>query len=77
MMKVLFYYRGRESLGIEYLSAVLKRAGHQVDLIFDPGLDNNFYWNSKMLKAFHNEELMIKRAERFSPDLVGFILAIP
>ncbi len=71
-MKVLFYYRGRESLGIEYLSAVLKQAGHQVDLIFDPGLDNNFYWKSKMLKSLHNEELMIQRAEKFSPDLVAF-----
>jgi radical SAM superfamily enzyme YgiQ (UPF0313 family) len=71
-MKILFYYRGRESLGIEYLSAVLKRGGHTVDLIFDPGLDNNFYWNSKLLKIFHNEELMIEKAERFSPDLVAF-----
>ncbi len=72
MMKVLFYYRGRESLGIEYLSAMLKQGGHTVDLIFDPGLDNNFYWNSKFLKVFHNEELMIEKAERFSPDLVAF-----
>jgi len=71
-MKVLFYYRGRESLGIEYLSAVLKRGGHTVELIFDPGLDNNFYWNSKLLKVFHNEELMVEKAERFSPDLVAF-----
>lgn len=72
IMKVLFYYRGRESLGIEYLSAMLKQGGHTVDLIFDPGLDNNFYWNSKFLKVFHNEELMIEKAERFSPDLVAF-----
>lgn len=71
-MKVLFYYRGRESLGIEYLSAVLKRGGHTVELIFDPGLDNNFYWNSKLLRVFHNEELMMEKAERFSPDLVAF-----
>ncbi len=71
-MKILFYYRGRESLGIEYLSAVLKQAGHSVDMIFDPGVDNNFYWNSKMLKIFHNEELMLQKAQRFSPDLVAF-----
>ena len=41
-MRILFFYRGAESFGIEYLSAVLTQAGHQTELIYDPGLDNNF-----------------------------------
>ena len=40
-MRVLFYYRGIESLGIGYLMSMLSHAGHHVDLIFEPGLDDN------------------------------------
>jgi len=31
-MKILFYYRDSENIGIEYLSAVLKRKGHKTEL---------------------------------------------
>ncbi len=71
-VKVLFYYRGRESLGVEYLSAVLKQAGHTVRLIFDPGLDNNFYWKNDLLRRLHMEEEMFGLAEEFQPDLLAF-----
>jgi len=71
-MNILFYYRGRESLGIEYLSGVLKKAGHKVDMIFDPGLDDNCYWKNRVLKIFQNEELMIEKAQKFSPHLLAF-----
>ena len=37
-MKILFVFRNNEWLGIEYLSAVLKQAGHTTDLVFDPGV---------------------------------------
>ena len=37
-MKIAFVQRGYELLGIEYLSAVLKRAGHQVRLFLEPRL---------------------------------------
>ena len=36
-MKVLFIFRNAEWLGIEYLSAVLKKSGHTVELLFNPG----------------------------------------
>jgi len=36
-MKVLFFHRNAEWLGIEYLSSALKKAGHATELIFDPG----------------------------------------
>lgn len=71
-MKVLFYYRGRESLAVEYLSAVLKKSGHEVDLIFDPGLDNTNYYKNDLLKICKNEDLLIERARKFSPHLVAF-----
>ena len=37
-MKIGFVHMGREHLGIEYLSAVAKEAGHEVRLYYDPGL---------------------------------------
>ncbi len=37
-MKIVFVCQEYESLGVEYLSACLKKAGHRVDLIFDPHL---------------------------------------
>jgi radical SAM superfamily enzyme YgiQ (UPF0313 family) len=71
-MNILFYYRGRESLAIEYLSSILKNAGHKVELIFDPGLDNTFYYHNRILKFFSNENLLIEKAVKFSPDLIAF-----
>lgn len=35
-MKVVFVCRGFESLSVEYLSAFLRRAGHQTQLVYDP-----------------------------------------
>lgn len=40
-MKIVFVYPAFESLGIEYLSAVLRTAGHETKLIYDPSLFND------------------------------------
>ena len=45
-MRVLFVYPESESLGVEYLSAVLKKAGHDVGLAFDPRLFATYYMQS-------------------------------
>jgi radical SAM superfamily enzyme YgiQ (UPF0313 family) len=71
-MKILFYCRGDESLGVESLIAVLKQAGHSVDLLFDPGIDNTFYYQARFLRFFQNKEILIEKAKRFSPDLLAF-----
>ena len=39
-MRVLFFFQNSENLGIEYLSASLKKAGHQTDLLFDPSAED-------------------------------------
>ena len=31
-MRILFYYRGSEYLGMSYLMSVAKAAGHEIDL---------------------------------------------
>jgi radical SAM superfamily enzyme YgiQ (UPF0313 family) len=71
-MKVLFLAKGQESLSIEYLSAVLKRAGHEVKLLFDPGLDDLLgFLDFKFLKL-RNEEWYIHQIRTFEPTLICF-----
>lgn len=71
-MKVLFYYNGGEHIGVEYLSSYLKSRGHKVDLIFDPGLGNNFFLNLPFLNKICNDSLILKKARKFNPDIVAF-----
>ena len=74
-MKVLFYYRGIESLGIEYLMSYLKMNGHQVELIFDPGLDDNLFLKLKFMKRLNQHKYLLEKAKRFEPDIIA--LSIP
>jgi anaerobic magnesium-protoporphyrin IX monomethyl ester cyclase len=71
-MKILFYYRGSEQLGIEALTGILKREGHQVGLLFDPGADNVFYFQLPILKRLRIEDRLVKQAIEFQPDVVAF-----
>lgn len=69
-MRVLFYYRGVESLGVGYLMSMLKHGGHEVDLIFDPGLDDNLFLKAPALRWLNRHEDLLERARAFAPDLV-------
>ena len=71
-MKILFYYRGIEYLGIEYLMSYLKMKGHQVALLFDPGLDDNLFVKLKFMKRFNQYPYLIERAKEFNPDIMAF-----
>jgi radical SAM superfamily enzyme YgiQ (UPF0313 family) len=70
-LRVLFYYRGIESLGIGYLMSTLKHAGHEVDLIFEPGLDDNGYVRVPQFRWFNRPDALMERAKAFDPDLVA------
>jgi len=73
-MKIVFLHYGREHLGIEYLSASLKKQGYDVALVCDPGLfsseDNIFY--SKLLKKIFQKKNLIKEVLSQKPDLIAF-----
>ena len=69
-MRVLFYYRGVESLGVGYLMSMLKHGGHEVDLIFDPGLDDNLFIKARALRRLNRNEALLERARAFRPQLV-------
>ncbi|HYY74370.1 MAG TPA: radical SAM protein [Solirubrobacterales bacterium] len=70
-MRVLFYYRGVESLGVGYLMSMLKQHGHEVDLVFDPGIDDNLFLKAPWLHWLNRHEALIERAKAFKPDLIA------
>ena len=74
MMKIVFVHNGYESLGIEYLSASLKAAGHETGLVIDPCLfDEAGFWRSAFLaRRFSYREEVLRKVEALKPDLAGF-----
>lgn len=74
-MKVAFVHFGRENLGIESLSSVLKINGHKVFLAYDPGLfsrEDNVFNVPFLERVFSKKDIIIKSIEREQPDLVAF-----
>lgn len=74
-MKVLFVYKGSESLGIEYLSSFLKNRGHQTKLVFDPAVfsSNRGRDNQLLSRIFDSYQgRLVERVISASPDLVVF-----
>ncbi len=69
-MRVLFWYRGIESLGLGYLMSMLTHHGHEIDLIFEPGLDDNTVFNFPALARLNRHDALVERAKGFDPDLV-------
>jgi len=70
-MRVLFYYRGIENLGVGYVMSMLRAHGHQVDLIFDPGLDDNLFVKFPHLAWLNHHQGLLERAVAFQPDIIA------
>jgi len=70
-VRVLFYYRGIENLGVGYLMSMLRQHGHEIDLIFDPGLDDNLFLKAPHLAWLNRHEALLERAVAFRPDLIA------
>ena len=60
-----------ENLGVGYLMSMLKHHGHEVDLIFEPGLDDNGWLRMPAMAWFNRHEALMERARAFAPDLVA------
>lgn len=72
-MKVVFLYLNYESLGIEYLSAYLKKYGHQTELILDPQLSRGYASPTKSLgKIFSFRKNLLYEIINAKPDLLCF-----
>ena len=72
-MRVLFYYRGSEHIGLESIMAHVQSKGHLVELIYEPALGDNGYIDIPWLNNFfYNDKLVVDKALRFKPDLICF-----
>ena len=76
-MHIKFCHLGREHLGIEYLSAVLKQniPGIVVSLAYDPGYfskQDNTLHSPFLEKAFSREKELLSEIFREKPDVVAF-----
>jgi radical SAM superfamily enzyme YgiQ (UPF0313 family) len=50
--------------------SMLTHHGHEVDLIFEPGLDDNTVFNFPALARLNRHDALVERAKGFKPDLV-------
>jgi radical SAM superfamily enzyme YgiQ (UPF0313 family) len=74
-MRVCFCHLGRENLGVEYLSSVLKAEGHEVFLAYDPGLfslNDNVFYSPWLERVFERDEALLRMLETLRPDIVAF-----
>ena len=73
-LRVLFFSMGCESLGVEYLAAGLRRAGHQVALIHDPALfqDKLFFDSDRLGQLFERRDELLQKALAWNADLLCF-----
>lgn len=72
-MKIVFVYPVYENLSIEYLSAVLKKEGHQTELAFAPCLfDDSIYYNQFFKKIFSFRKYVVNKVIKSQADLVCF-----
>jgi len=73
-MKVAFIASGFENLGIEYLSASLKKDGHDVRLFFDPQIFGGgiFLKIGFLQKKFDLKRKIIDQVIQWRPDIIGF-----
>lgn len=71
-MKIAFVNDSCERLGVEYISAVLKSAGHQTKLFADPQLFDDENITFKPLSRFFDcKKKIISGLKAYKPDLVG------
>lgn len=74
-MKILFVHLGREHLGIEYLSSVLRNAGHETELAMDVGLfgqNDNIFYIPRLERRFDLSASILKKFKEYDPGLVCF-----
>lgn len=78
-MHVVFVSLGQPLLGVEYLSAYLKRAGHTTGLVHNPSLfDDRFQLCFPRLAKFYNQDdLIVQRILEHEPDLLAFSTLTP
>ena len=71
-MNILFFDIGEiDYKGVELLSAILKKEGHRVDLLLDPGLGKHYYLKLPFLNNLISDKRLLDKAVSFHPDLIA------
>lgn len=72
-MKIGFFVPGREHLGVEQLSAEMKKAGHSTEFFFDPNLCTDGALASPLLaQLFNVEDMLAEEIANAELDLLCF-----
>jgi len=73
-MRCVLVAIGWENIALQALSAMLKKHGHEVHLVYDQALfdDKNYLCIKKLAKLFNQRDLVLQRIIELEPDLVGF-----
>ena len=71
-LKIAFINDSCEHLGVEYLSAMLKAAGHDTRLFVDPLLfDDEFITVRALNRCFDYKTKILRALKAYAPDLIG------
>ena len=73
-MKIVFVHLGKEHLGIEILSSLLKQEGHKVELVWDVGLFSKVdsALHIPFLERIFEKRNIAQEVAQKNPDLVAF-----
>lgn len=73
-MRCVFVAMGWENIALQALSAILKKHGHEVHLVYDQALfdDKNYLCIKWLARLFNQKDLVIQKIIELKPDLVGF-----
>ncbi len=73
-MKIAFCHMGAESLGLEYLSAVLKEKGNSIFMVFDPALFNDKYYLhiNFLARLFDKKKILLDKIVKINPNIIAF-----
>lgn len=73
-MRCVFVAIGWENIALQALSAMLKKHGHEVHLVYDQAIfdDKNYLCIKWLARLFDQRDLVIQRIIELEPDLVGF-----
>ncbi len=73
-MKCVLVAIGWENISLQALSAMLKKNGHEVHLVYDQALfdDKNYLCIKPFAKLLDQKDLVLQQIIELEPDLVGF-----
>lgn len=72
-MKVGFFVQQFETLGVGYISAVLKQAGHETKIWYDPRLYNDAFVHQPFLaKIMSMEDMIVEEIANSDIEVLGF-----